>query len=235
MAWAAPPKNTHPTQKQDHQEESAQPNTDARKGWPHSLSAQAVRAHWLADASTKPTPSRRVTPSSAKKPSARKRRRQRKALWGNGWSLAPHLGSWGGNFVLGVGGSLPLARTFALRFRWSLMFSWQEDRLINFSVFSLGMLIRLPSPVKYLRNYATVALDFWPLFNGLNTNPLVENFSKMPVFGVSFSVGVEFLFLPKMVYFLETGFSTGMAIGLATVERQEAFGFSIQSGLRFFF
>lgn len=155
---------------------------------------------------------------------------------GNELSVSGLVGSWGGAPQFGLRGVLPLSRFLAFRVGWILMFHLKGEDSYNLSAFTLDLVVRLPSPHKALRYYAVTRLDFWPLWNLFNTTPAVSKISSQPVFGLSVLAGVEGFLLPRVSWFLETGFSSGMVIGFAPILRPyEAFGFVIQSGFQTYF
>ncbi|MCB9640072.1 MAG: hypothetical protein H6728_04645 [Myxococcales bacterium] len=183
-----------------------------------------------------PTPNpTTLTPPAERSPSSKPQKPVPK--WGgNELSVGGLVGTWGSSPQFGLRGVLPLSRFLAFRVGWTLMFHLKGEESYNLSAFTLDLVVRLPSPYKALRYYAVTRLDFWPLWNLFNTSPSVSKISTQPVFGLSVLAGLEGFLLPRVSWFLETGFSSGMVIGFAPIHRPyEAFGFLIQSGFQTYF
>lgn len=186
--------------------------------------AESSASNTLAPSSPPPS-----TPTPKKRASAQK--------WGgNEIGVSGLVGSWGSSPQFGLRGVLPLSRFLAFRVGWILMFHLKGEESYNLSTFTLDLIVRLPSPYKTLRYYAVTRLDFWPLWNFFNTSPAVSKISSQPTFGLSVLAGIEGFLLPRVSWFLESGFSSGMVIGFAPIRRPyEAFGFVIQSGFQTYF
>lgn len=193
--------------------------------------------------SPKLAPAAGVSTGEKDKPSARRsgtsktkrNKHQRLSWWRSDLSLGGVIGQWGSSPLFGLQGTLPLSRHIGLRFSWVFQFYLEQDPKISFSTFSLGMLIRLPSPIRLIRHYAITRVDFWPLWNIFNTNPNVRQISDQPALGLSVLLGLELFFIQGLSFFLETGFSTGMVLSLGTIQRQNSFGFVLLSGLQAYF
>lgn len=138
--------------------------------------------------------------------------------------------------VLGLRGAIPLSPYLAMQLSLSLFFATQREPLLSYTGVSLGLLVRLPTLLPAVRNYAVTRIDFWPLWNILNTNPEITKISDKPTLGISILLGMELFLVNSLAFVVETGFSSGMIIGFAPIQTQfEAFGFVIQSGLQMYF
>jgi hypothetical protein len=157
-------------------------------------------------------------------------------LWGKGLGLGGYSGTWGNMPYLGLRGTIPLSHHLSIRLSWSLLFATQREPPISFSGISVGFLVQLPSPIPSIRNYAVTKLDVWPMWNFLNTNPELSKISEGPTFGLSILLGMEFFLVHYLAFMFEIGFSSGMIIGLAPIQRPfEAFGLALQSGIQLYF
>lgn len=160
----------------------------------------------------------------------------KKYVWNRDLGLGGYAGSWGNMPFFGLRGAIPLSPYLAMRVSLSLFFATQREPVISYSGLSVGFLVRLPSFLSYIRNYAVTRIDFWPLWNLLNTNPEIVKVSEKPTFGLSILVGMELFVAQSLSFVLEAGFSSGMIIGFAPIKIPfEAFGFIMQSGLQFYF
>lgn len=150
-------------------------------------------------------------------------------------SIGGLAGSWGGLPLLGIRGLLPLSPRLAFRLNWSLLFDLQQEDEFSFSALSFDLLIRLPTPNKTIRFYALTRLDFWPLWDLFSPNPKLAKISDKPIMGVSVLIALEYFLLPRVSYFLETGFSSGMVIGFSEIhQKYRGFGYVIQSGIHLY-
>lgn len=138
--------------------------------------------------------------------------------------------------LLGLRGAIPLSPFLAMRLSFALCFATQRQPVLSYTNLSVGFLVRLPSLIPPIRTYAVTRLDFWPLWNVLQTKPEIIKISEKPTFGLSILMGMEIFLVNSLAFVLEAGFSSGMIIGIDTIRVQfEAFGFVIQSGLQMYF
>lgn len=164
------------------------------------------------------------------------KKRRKNPIWGRDLGLGGYAGSWGNMPFFGLRGAIPLSPYLAMRVSLSMFFTTQREPVISYSGVSIGFLVRMPSFLSFIRNYAVTRIDFWPLWNLLNTNPEVAKISEKPTLGLSVLVGMELFVAQSLSFMLEAGFSSGMIFGFDTIKKPfEAFGFIMQSGLQFYF